>query len=389
MAEIHVRRIFHRPVEHKSNCLNPANGQEELAALSKKGYQLLKENKNADAKNYFSKILEVDHGNNYALVGLGDALRKLGSFHEAIEFYQRCLDYHPHNNYALFGLADCYKTLNQYNKAIEVWDLYLEHDPKNITILTRVADTYRKLHNFKSSKAMYQQVLDFQEDNSYAIIGLGHLHYDFKEYRDALFYWEKMVEKHGMANADIRVLTSIGNCHRKLKSFENGIIYFDAAIQRESTNFYALFGLGDCFRGLNQPERALECWNTLLEKDPRNKILLTRAGDAYCALKDYENATEYYNRALNIEFDTYAILGLSIIAEINGRIDEAISSLRDLISKDCKNYRPYLELSKCYEKTGDKESAIEALRDFQRLGIRNNIIIKRMESFGIQPVNKP
>jgi tetratricopeptide (TPR) repeat protein len=218
--------------------------------------------------------------------------------------------------------------------------------------------------------------------NPYAIIGLGHLHYDFKEYRDALYFWEKMLETRNMACVDIRVLTSIGNCHRKLKTFDDGIAYFDAALQREPANFYALFGLGDCFRGLNQPHRALEYWNRILQQDPQNKVILTRAGDAYCHLHEFDKAAEYYNRALSIEFDIYGTLGLATIAKMQGRFDEAINSLTQLLQHDPKNHRLYLELADCYLKKNEKEYAVEILKAFQRYGIRNNAVTELLESIG-------
>ena len=48
----------------------------EIAELSKKGYQYLKENRIEEAEECFARILERDRENNYALVGLGDAARK-------------------------------------------------------------------------------------------------------------------------------------------------------------------------------------------------------------------------------------------------------------------------------------------------------------------------
>jgi tetratricopeptide (TPR) repeat protein len=348
-------------------------GQTGLPELSKKGYQLLKEDRLDEAVECFIKILTFDEHNNYALVGMGDAARKKSAFKDAVNYYQRCLASHPGNNYALFGLADCYKALNQYHKAIEIWEQYLLHDDRNITVLTRVADAYRKVRDFKHSKAVYLKVLTMEERNAYAIIGLGHLHYDFKEYEDALYYWEKMLE-FNHEHVDIRVLTSIGNCHRKLKTFEQGITYFDIALQREPHNFYALFGLADCYRGMNQQSRSLEYWNRILEQDPQNKVILTRAGDAYRNLHDYDKAMLYYEQALNIEFDTYAVLGLALVAKALGKYVDAIESLHRLIQHDPKNYRFYYELADCLLKNGEKRRAVEALEDFQKLGIRNNQI---------------
>ncbi len=359
---------FHQEQAREGKEQNPELA--EIADLSKRGYQYLKENRLDEAEECFARILERDRENNYALVGLGDAARKRGAYREAVDHYKKCLVFHPGNNYALFGLADCYKALNQYQKAIEIWEQYLLHDNKNITVLTRVADAYRKVRDFRKSKAIYLRVLEMEQDNPYALIGLGHLHYDFKEYKDALGYWQRMVELQGDA-VDIRVLTSIGNCYRKLKQFESGIPYFEKALAKEPDNFYALFGLADCYRGSGQPHRSLEYWNKILAKDPRNKVILTRGGDAYRNMGEYDKAAAFYERALNIEFDVYAVLGLAVIARLEGKYEDAIMSLRKLIQNDPKNYRLYLELSQCYLALGDKQRALEVLVDFQRLGIRN------------------
>jgi tetratricopeptide (TPR) repeat protein len=351
----------------------------EISELSKQGYQLLKENLTERAREAFDKILSMDNDNNYALVGMGDCFRKERKFKESVVFYQRCLDSHPGNNYALFGLADCYKAMNQYNRAIDIWEEYLLHDDKNITVLTRIADAYRKVRNFKRSFELYQKVLTMEVNNTYAIIGLGHLYYDFKEYKDALQYWEKMLDIN-RGHVDIRVLTSLGNCHRKLKTFDEGVPYFLEALKIQPNNFYALFGLADCYRGLNKQEKSLVYWNKILDLDKRNKVILTRAGDAYRNIGEEDSAEEYYKKALNIEFDTYAILGLALINKEKANYQDAITSLKDLISNDPRNFRLYLEASECYERQGDIEEAIDILSQFLKMGIRNNRVIDKMMS---------
>jgi pentatricopeptide repeat protein len=257
-------------------------------------------------------------------------------------------------------------------------DLYLVHDENNITVLTRVADAYRKVRDYIHSKEVYQKVLDMDGQNPYAIIGLGHLHYDFKEYREALSYWERMIQSDSN-NVDIRVLTSIGNCHRKLKTFKDGAVYFELALRQERNNFYALFGLADCYRGMCQQDRALEFWNRILEQDPRNKVILTRAGDAYRNLGMFDAAIEYYQRALNMEFDIYAVLGLAIVDKYKGRFAEAIESLERLIQQDPKSYRLYLELADCLVSNGETKEAVEVLEEFQKQGIRNAMVSELLE----------
>ena len=358
--------------ETAQNGSEPSVSQ-KIAELSKKGYQLLKENDFKKSKEAFQEILSLEGNNNYALVGLGDAYRKENNIKGAVEYYSKCLSFHPGNNYALFGLADCYKALNQYQKAIKIWEEYLVHDDRNVTVLTRVADACRKINDFKKSKEIYLKVLEMEEDNAYALIGIGHLYYDHKEYKDALFYWTKMLEINESA-VDIRVLTSIGNCHRKLKNFSEGVKYFEKALKMDNDNFYVLFGLADCYRGMNQQYRSVEYWNRILENDPKNKVILTRAGDAYRNMGDYKTALNYYNRAMKIDFDIYAALGLALISKGEGNYEEAELQLKELIKREPKNYRLYIDLADCYIKTNQKDAALTCLKSFSKTGVKSTAI---------------
>ncbi|MDR1786443.1 MAG: tetratricopeptide repeat protein [Spirochaetaceae bacterium] len=345
-------------------------GKTEIAEISKQGYLLLKQNKNQEARGLFLRILEVEPENNYALVGLGDSERKQGRYTEAVEFYRQCLKIYPDNNYALFGLADSYRALKMQDKAIEAWEQYLTHDSRNISVITRVADAYRKFENFEKSQEFYLKALEIEPDNSYALIGLGHLHYDFKDYEDALRYWKRMEEK-TRNNVDIRVLTAIGNCYRKLKQFDKGLHYFEQALKMEDKNFYALFGMGDCYRGLNRQNKSIEYWQRILELYPQNKEILTRMGDAYRNSGALDRAVSYYERALDFGFDEYALLGLARIERAQGKVDNALARINRLIGANPQNPRFYLELADSYVKMNNPRKAKEALKNAQRAGAWN------------------
>ena len=125
---------------------------------------------------------------------------------------------------------------------------------------------------------------------------------------------------------------------------------------------------------MNQQFRSVEYWNKILEMDPHNKVILTRAGDAYRNTGDYATATEYYNRAMDIDFDIYAALGLALICKGEGKYQEAIERLSNPIRDDEKNYRLYIDLADCYIKLNQNQKAVEVLKSFQRLGIRSQAV---------------
>ncbi|MCL1930868.1 MAG: hypothetical protein FWF55_03575, partial [Treponema sp.] len=64
----------------------PEKPKVDISEISKNGYRLLRENHIDEAIDCFASILQIDENNNYALVGMGDAIRKRGSCREAAEF---------------------------------------------------------------------------------------------------------------------------------------------------------------------------------------------------------------------------------------------------------------------------------------------------------------
>jgi tetratricopeptide (TPR) repeat protein len=130
---------------------------------------------------------------------------------------------------------------------------------------------------------------------------------------------------------------------------------------------------------MNQQYRSIEYWNKILEKDPNNKVILTRAGDAYRNTGDYKTAVAYYNKAMDIDFDIYAALGLALICKGEGKYAEAIERLQSLIRGDPKNYRLYVDLADCYLKMNQKQKAIDALQDFQAQGVRSQAVNEMLE----------
>ena len=216
----------------------------------------------------------------------------------------------------------------------------LEETPENsdqISELSKKGYFFLKEDNIQEAVKSFSEILKLEENNNYALVGLG-------------------------------------DSERKQNHFTEAIKYYSECLKFYPENSYALFGLADCYRGMNQQYRSIEYWNKILDIDPQNKVILTRIGDALRNTGDYAGATEYYNKALNIDFDIYAALGLALICKGEGKYEEAIDRLSNLIKNDQKNYRLYIDLADCYIKLNKPQKAIEALESFQKLGIRSTAI---------------
>ena len=320
-----------------------------LVNLSKQGNRHLRECALAQAEKTFQEILELEPGNSYALVGLAQVAKRQGELAKAIDFYQKCLRLAPYNSVAMLGLADCYRASNQLAKSLALWEKHLELHGKDTAVLTRMADAYRRTKRVEKAKQAYAAALANDPNNAYALIGLGYLCFEVQSYPDALKYWS---QAHALeaTRADVRLLTNLGNCHRKLKSFDLGVPYFQRALELDQGNFFALFGLADCYRGLHQPEQSLHYWQQILARDPANKIVLTRAGDALRQLGQIDAAQARYQAALQIGFDCFAAMGLATVLKIQGHYQEALTQLQSVLAGDPANPRLQQLVTDCQQR---------------------------------------
>lgn len=368
--------LLHSPEEKETK----SPEEEEVANLSKRGYKLLHDGLYDDSIVCFEKILAIQPKNAYALVGIGDAQRKLKNLSLAMKYYEMVLEDNNRNNFALFGMADCYKAMSQYSKAITLWERFHATEPNNITVLTSLADSYRKINDFSHSKKYYEKVLTLDPSNSYALIGLARLYFTEKDYDTSIYYLNTILSITSDTKTKIRVLTSMGNCYRKMKTFNLAIDYFKKALKIEPENFYALYGMADCCRGLGKNEESIYYWNAILKNDPNNKIILTRLGDAYRICKQYEKAMPYYKKALNIDYDMYAVLGIALVYKEMHLYNEAINKLNQLRMQKPRHFRAYVEMADCYMCMGQKANAEAILLSYLSMGMSNPMVESKLRA---------
>jgi tetratricopeptide (TPR) repeat protein len=112
-----------------------------------------------------------------------------------------------------------------------------------------------------------------------------------------------------------------------------------------------------------------------------NTIISELTKKGYTFLKEdlLDEAEEYYKRALNIEFDTYAVLGLALINKAKGNYLEALESLTGLLVNESKNPRLYIEIAECYIELGNKDKAQAILARYLRTGQKNSRISELLD----------
>lgn len=337
---------------------------EAAIELSKKGNKLLRGGNFQEAEEVLLEAVELDPGNAYILVGLGDLYRETRKFNRSISHYERILAIDEQNVFALRGIGDSYRGLNQHEKAIQYWQRYLACNQDDIQVMTRVGDSYKKLRNVTESARFYRQALAVEANDRYALLGIGSLFYKAEKDAEALQYLERLL---ALDDHYVAVLTMVGNIYRRRQDYERAIGYYQKAVDYEPENTFALYGLGDCHRWLRKYAEVVRWWGRILAKEPRNQVMHSRVGDAYFNMGDHEKAQEHYQASLKIRFDPYAHLGLSRIHRKQGRLAEAEECCLRIMDQAPEHLRGLEELAEVYRETENAEGLAEVLTSLAKL----------------------
>ena len=112
-----------------------------------------------------------------------------------------------------------------------------------------------------------------------------------------------------------------------------------------------------------------------MKKD--NKIKIFTITLITAIIMGISSITIYSNVCAPKFYDYFIDTGVKYL--MDGKYEEAISSLTRLKQADPKNYRLYIDLADCYMKLDQKQSAIDILHEFQRLGIKSQAINEMLE----------
>ena len=219
----------------------------KVTNLCRLDHVLRKEGDLRGAEEKYSLVLEMDPGNVYALVGMGDLRRREKQFEEAVQYYKRSLVIEKKNRFSLAGLGDAYRGLGKMEKAIEAWSRCLSLDPDDYKVMTRLADGFRKTGDLNQAKRLYLSALKKNPFDTYAMMGLGIVFTKEGNDMEALKFFDAL---HELSEHPIIPLTAIANIYRRQRKYGKAIGYYEKVLKIDSGNSHTWHGKADCLRGM-------------------------------------------------------------------------------------------------------------------------------------------
>ena len=300
-----------------------------LDNLINKALQLHKDGRFQDAINLYSDLLENKKNDSQLLFLIGTAYIQQGKIEEGIQELKKSISLKPENVFAHSNLGNALKDLKRYDEALVSYDEALRINTNFADIHNNRGSILKNLKKYNEALASYEKALQLNPDHAYTHNNKGNALKDLKRYEEAIASYNKALQLNpNYADA----YNNKGNALKDLKRYVEALTSFDEAIKIKSDHFDAYNNRGIVFNEIKYYEKALDSFDKALQINPNYAFAYNNKGNALKDLKRYEEALKSYDEAIKINssfVDAYNNKG-NILKDLKF-YDEAISNYERVI----------------------------------------------------------
>jgi len=198
-----------------------------------------KENKHAEAINFFKKAQKIRPDNNLVNFNLGKALSETGNDLDAIEYYKIAIRLDKNHLGSWLNFGKSLHQLERYDEALSYYDQAIKLKPDYLEAHYNKANTLKTLKRYDEAIIHYSQAIKLKPDYFNAYLDRGVLFELLKLYDEALFDFDQAIK---LKPDSALPYNNKGNVLRYLKHYDQALFNYDKAIKLEP-DFAYLFGM--------------------------------------------------------------------------------------------------------------------------------------------------
>lgn len=307
--------------------------------------------KNGDYQTFldvYDHLMEEEPENLEYIETYIEFLLRIGDYDKVLEKLDVLEEQLGKNEYIFLQRIQIYDEQGKKDQAIAEMEKLVEFMPENTHYRALLAEAYRKVKRDKDAYKQYLKIKEIEPDNQYINISLmdyyqsmGELDKAFEEFISAiknknLDYETKAqiydiwfqnqdsknaiddAEKAGQAFIETHPDKSIGyyiiaTVYYNKEDFAAAKEYYNMTLEREASNFAALYQLSLCYIELNDYQGLIDVTDKAISYYPEQPLFYLFKGIGYFNKKDYENTVKILekgrnlsaNKDLTADFDTY------------------------------------------------------------------------------------
>lgn len=282
-----------------------------------------------------------------------------------------------HNNFSLSRFESMLKTNNVYFFDSEEFEeiiqhylengkialakkatrLGLEQHPTSTNLKLFQVEMYVFEGELNKAEALLDELYLLERSNEEIYIQKANILSRRDQHKKSITLLEQALE---ITSDEADVLSLLGMEYLYMEDFEHAKFYFMKCLEKDETDYSALYNVIYCFDYLEQHQEAIDYLNDFLNKNPYCEVAWHQVGKQYSELGDFHKALAAFDFAI-ISDDRFigAYLEKGKVLEELKEFELAIESYSVTLGLDDPTSFALLRIGKCYEKLGNNDLALQ------------------------------
>ena len=336
----------------------------------------------------YKLALQNDPGSEELNAGLAELYFKTGHIRDAVTDAQDIIKRDPNNLDARKLLGRIYlRSLGDIQSgaqsseilklAIEQFSQIVRLEPDNVDDHLLLGRLYIINKDYVKAEGEFKSARQIQPDSEEAVINLAYLYNEEGDNKKAVDILQSLPDEQRSG----KLYAVLGYTFEQQKEYKQAITAYKRALDIDKDNLDAQRGLANSLLEDNQIDAALDEYKQVADADPQDAQAYLKMSDIYRREGKYSDAMATLKKAESLVQDSLEIpYNEALIDEAQGKFDEAIQLLQDLVTKNEKpvatysssernNRSVFLErLGSIYRETGKNQLAIDTFHKMLELG---------------------
>lgn len=189
---------------------------------------------------------------------------------------------------------------------------------RSANLLKNKAIQQYKKKDYQGAVQLLKQSIGKKETEG-AVYYMARSYYELKAYQKAEEYFLKLQR---LSKDKAAVLHWLGWCAVKLQNYEKAVQLFNQTTEFRN-NAYDYDGLGYAYGKIGNLDASLMAYKQYLKMKPNDANPLNRLGWTYLELHQFEQAVHHFEKSLQLQKNTYSLIGLGAAYGMLGNQYEA------------------------------------------------------------------
>ena len=312
------------------------------------------------AENMYSRILSDNPDNPRALHGLALIAHRSGQGGQALTFLHRALEFQPDFADAHNALGDMLKDLERFDEAIASYKTALVIKPGFPEALFSLGNIYMDMGRLDESLASFQKALEAKADYAEALCNMGVVLADMGRLTEAVACYRQAA----MIKPDFAMAyNNMGNALRELGKQEEAVVSYRISVRLDTAFAEGYFNLGNALADLGKLTDAVACYRKAVRLNPDFAEGYNNLGNIMKKQGLIGESVAVYRKALRIKPDFAEVHNnLGVALKEQGKIWEAVESYKQAIVFDPAFAEAYSNLGDVLRGMGRLDEAVASCR---------------------------